>query len=332
MKLSICPQDFSSLEEDWQRLLPSCGTNTVFSTPSWQKVWWEHFGLGKEPWLLKVSVDDRLIGVAPLMQAEKTLSFIGDPEICDYLDFAVAQGEEERFYAALLGYLGKQDWGSLDLHAIPDYSKTLSVLPGMAQAQGYSVNVTVEDVCPRANLGATWENYLAGLNRKDRHELRRKLRRLYASGDVRSYAISNASLASDMGDFLQLHRVSREDKAHFMNEEMEAFFRAVTASLASLGYLKLFFMEFNGIRVSSALCFDYANELSLYNSGYDPAYSDLSVGLLIKALCLKEAIDSGRRRFDFLRGEERYKYHLGGVDLPVHHCQITRGKVTPLVQ
>ncbi|MFH1485430.1 MAG: GNAT family N-acetyltransferase [Chloroflexota bacterium] len=328
MELSIIPQDFSNLEKEWQSLLPHCDTNTVFTTPQWQRVWWEQFGTERELLLLNGYRDGRLIGIAPLMRKDHTISFVGDTQICDYLDFIVTRGEEESFYSALLAYLDKLSWRSLDLYAIPDYSRTIVTLLPLAKELGYSVAVGVEDVCPRVTLGKTWDDYLAGLNKKYRHELRRKLRRLKSSGTVNLYATPRDSLETDMVDFIRLHRMSREDKARFMDSEMEAFFLKEMASLAERDYLKLFFMELDGVRVSSAICFDYGDELGLYNSGFDPAYSTLSVGLLLKALCLKKAIESGKRRFDFLRGKERYKYELGGEDLPVHHCLITRGEET----
>ncbi|MBI2908165.1 MAG: GNAT family N-acetyltransferase [Chloroflexi bacterium] len=324
MKVSVIPLDFRTLAEDWQRLLPDCGTNTIFSTPRWQGVWWQQFGQGKDLLLLSVVHDGRLIGIAPLMRVGGTISFIGDHEVCDYLDFVVLRGGEEVFFPALLDYLVLQDWTRLDLHAIPDYSRTISLLPAMAQARGYSVTLEVEGVCPGLALAGTWDDYLSSLSKKARHELRRKLRRLNASDNVRSYALSHDDLSADMSDFLHLHRVSREDKAHFMNSEMEAFFRKETATLAEAGCFRLYFMEIDGKRVSSAICFDYADEFLLYNSGYDPAYSGLSVGLLLKVFCLREAIESGKRRFDFLRGSERYKYELGGTDSLVRRCLITR--------
>jgi len=81
-------------------------------------------------------------------------------------------------------------------------------------------------------------------------------------------------------------------------------------------------MEITGERVAGALCFNYGNSLSLYNSGYNPVYSALSVGLLLNALCLKEAIEDGVRYFDFMRGAEAYKYHLGARDVQLHHMVI----------
>ena len=109
-----------------------------------------------------------------------------------------------------------------------------------------------------------------------------------------------------------------------MTEEMAHFFRQIAASAAEMGHLKLYFLEIEGVRTSTALCFDYGDEFSLYNSGYDPAYASLSVGLLLKAFCLKEAIAAGKKRFDFLRGSEPYKYDLGGQDLPIYRCLVRK--------
>ena len=105
---------------------------------------------------------------------------------------------------------------------------------------------------------------------------------------------------------------------------MGEFFHKMAHSLAELGYVRLFFLEVDGARVAATLCFDYGNELSVYNSGYHPEYSHLSVGLLVKAFCIREAIAWGKERVDFLRGPETYKYHLGAQDQPVYRCLIGR--------
>mgnify|MGYP001465757665 CR=1 FL=1 len=76
--------------------------------------------------------------------------------------------------------------------------------------------------------------------------------------------------------------------------------------------------------IAAAMCFDYGNVRLLYNSGYDPDYSSLSIGLLLKALCLKEAIEEGMAYFDFLRGMEPYKYHFGASDVRLYHLTVRR--------
>ena len=83
-------------------------------------------------------------------------------------------------------------------------------------------------------------------------------------------------------------------------------------------------MEVGGARTSATLCFDYNNDIYLYNSAYDPAYSSLSVSLLLKVFNIRDAINNGKKRFDFLSGNEPYKYDLGGQDVPLYRCVITR--------
>jgi CelD/BcsL family acetyltransferase involved in cellulose biosynthesis len=107
-------------------------------------------------------------------------------------------------------------------------------------------------------------------------------------------------------------RESSPEKMAFLTQEREKFFVDIARELAVRGQFKLYFLELNGVRVASCICFDYADSYLLYNSGYDPGYSNLSVGLINKALCIREAIEEGRRSFNFLRGSERYKYDLGG--------------------
>ena len=78
------------------------------------------------------------------------------------------------------------------------------------------------------------------------------------------------------------------------------------------------------VRVASCICFDYDGTYLLYNSGYDPEKSSLSVGLLNKALTIQEAISQDIKEYNFLRGTERYKYHLGASDRAVFDLIITR--------
>ena len=87
--------------------------------------------------------------------------------------------------------------------------------------------------------------------------------------------------------------------------------------------LKLGVLELDTLPVAMIMCFDYNGCLYLYNSGYDPQYTSLSVGLLSKVLCIKESIQEGKKRFDFLKGDETYKHHLGGREVPLSRCRIT---------
>lgn len=263
-------------------------------------------------------------GIAPLMRQDGELQFHGGWDVTDSFDFVVPRAGAAPFYAALLDRLGA-DWRRLTLHGLRPESPTLAHLPELARQRGFAVATEPDETSPVIDLPASWEAYVEGLPKKDRHELRRKLRRLFSEGDVIVRAAApGEELDAAISRFFELHRISRHDKAEFMTPAMESFFREVVNHFSAQGLAKLYELLVDGIAVSTVVCFDHTETLWLYNSGYDPEYAYLSVGLLLKALCIKEAIDAGRRRFDFLRGAEPYKYDLGGRDVTLTKLVIAR--------
>ena len=326
MSYTVAPDSFQAVEQAWLDLLPESATNTVFVTPCWQEHWFKHFGGERQMELLSVREGSgRLVGIAPLLLNGSKLSLVGNTEVCDYSDVVLSRDHSEGGLSAILDFLSPLRWERLILHSLPSDSPTLAFLPEMARARGWSVQVTQEDVCPRVDLPDQWEAYLGRLTKKDRHELRRKFRRLQTAVEVR-FVRNGAGddLSREMDDFFRLHRLSREDKAEFMTPPMEDFFRQTIGDLASRGTAGISFLDLDGVRAAAIIYFDYDGQRLLYNSGYDPAFSALSVGLLLKAQSLRDAIEAGMKRFDFLRGNEPYKYDLGGLDFPIYQCVVTR--------
>ena len=327
MSQSVRIESLEDVEEEWEAILPSCSTNTVFVTPWWQRTWWRHFGEDSELRVLVFHDNDLTLGIAPLMLRDGVIGFLGDTDLFDYHDFLVPRGGEDQFYESLFGYLDAVAWRKVDLKSVPHNSPTIRYIPPLAERRGYTVEVVEEDVAPIAYLPSTWDEYMAGLSKKDRHELRRKIRRFEAAGTGGQHVYSSVeSLQLHMEEFFRLHRISRQDKAEFLTPEREEFFLDVAVEFAARDQFKLTFLELDGVRVASCIIFDYLDSNLLYNSGYDPDYSDLSVGLLNKANAVKEAIDTGRRTFDFLRGDERYKYHLGAEGRPIYRIVIHRNE------
>jgi CelD/BcsL family acetyltransferase involved in cellulose biosynthesis len=226
---------------------------------------------------------------------------------------------------AVLRSLGEEPWSELELWALRGDSPTYAALSAACERLGMTCERDVEDVCPQLDLPGDWEEYLAGLDKKDRHELRRKLRKLSQGGEPELEVLTTAAeVTAAMDDFVRQHKSSRSDKETFMTEQMERFFRRVVPALAEESAVEMIFLKLGGVRAACVLCFRTDGDILLYNSGYEPAYAGLSVGLLSKALALKRAIELGMKRFVFLRGAEPYKYDLGAKDLPVYRCLIRR--------
>lgn len=326
MTITLSKENFESIGEEWECILPHTGANTIFITPWWQQLWWNRYGNDDaELEILSIRDEDSLLGIAPLMTRGDTLSFLGDTDLFDYHDFLVREGCEDDFYATLWQHIESMDWQKMELKSLREASETLRRFPAFAQTSGWTATVNDEDVSPYTDLDSSWDDYVAGLRKKDRHELRRKLRRLNNGNEASQYAFDDpGEIANAMPEFFRLMRASRPDKDDFLTSDREQFFSELAQELSSREQFRLFFLEINNVRVASCICFDYNGSYLLYNSGYDPEYSALSVGLLNKALCIQEAIESGKRKFDFLRGNERYKYNLGGINQTIHELVITR--------
>ncbi len=258
------------------------------------------------------------------MLARRTASIIGSPDVCDYADLIVAPDKSDIFYTALFDELKKRRVDLLNLASVRPDSVVMTSLREAAEQRGCNVSCIEDDVTLERDLPATWEEYLQILNSKQRHEVRRKLRRLEEAGTISYRFIEDtASVSGFMDIFLKQFVESRTDKATFMNTEMEKFFRSMADTIFEAGLLRLSILELDNVPVAALIAFDYNDVIYLYNSGYDPAYSSLSVGVLSKALCIKDSIERGKKRFDFLKGDEKYKYHLGGQEVQLYNCQIT---------
>ena len=317
---------YQGAEDQWRELLASSAADTLFLMPQWRRVWWEQFGDGQEMLLLSLQDNGAMEGLAPLSRRSGTITFMGSEDLFDYNDFPVSQGAESRFFPSLVSHLDREEWQALELLSLPEDSPTLAYLPDLARERGYQVEILEEDVAPGLELPGTWDDFLMGLSKKDRHELRRKTRRLYSAGiEVQSYGLSAPEeVQASLKDFFDLMRYSKEDKHRFLTPSRELFFQKIAMEMAGIGVMKLFFLELNKERVAAAMCFDYGRSRFLYNSGFNPDFGYYSVGLLLISLALKDAIEVGKTYFDFLRGDESYKYHLGGTNRTVYRMMVRR--------
>ena len=318
-------ESFQQFMSAWEDLLQASPVNSIYLTPQWQQVWWDYYGIDRELAGFYVDESGLLMAVASLSKQGDEVTFTGGPETFDYNDFLVRPGFESTFFPTLLKQLSSGGVKSVTLCSLQEDSPTLKYLPDVAETYGFVVNVIEEDVSPGLSLPETWDAYLAQLSKKDRHELRRKFRRLEALDNWKWYYLeSPVDIEDRFDDFLRLMRMSAPEKDEYMTDERERFFRSMAVKMALLGLVKLFFLEINGVSVAASLCFDYGLSRLLYNSGYDPEMSFYSVGLLMNAICLKDAIEQGEVYFDFLRGSEPYKYHLGGKNHTLYQMVVTK--------
>lgn len=325
------PVAFHLLRPQWNALVRAGRFDNLFMTWEWQTTWWRHLGTG-ELYILEVRDDGDLVGIVPLYLEtsphERRFNLVGCIEVSDYLDVIAPAGAEEDVLQAFADFLVSADappWDVVDLCNLPEVSRTHEVLPALAAQRGLDVRRMREDVSPVIPLPQTWDAYLAILSKKDRHELRRKLRRLQRETSFHwGRVASPEDLPAAVEAFLALHRASSPPKHAFMDTQMADFFRVVAEVFLQQSWLWLSLLEVEGEPAAGLLCFDYGNRIWVYNSGYNPRYVRVSPGVAAVAFAIQDAIAAGRAVFDFLQGAEEYKYRFGAQDTEIIRVLLRR--------
>lgn len=314
---------------EWNALLAESATHVPFLRCEYLADWWATRGGGEWPddsllAIITAHEDGRLIGIAPFFitshEDKKKLLLLGSIEISDYLDVICRAEEINRFLYGFLRFIQEQFVATgqitgLDLYNIIEDSPTLKALEESAKTLDLEMRVRKLQHSPFIPLPGNWETYLERLEKKQRHEIRRKMRRaLEGDAQVKLYFTQDeGNLEDDMEDFLEL-MAQDEAKEDFLSPMMREQMKSVMRCAFDQNCLQLAFLEIGGQKAAAYLSFDFLNRIWVYNSGIDRRYMEYSPGWVLLGYLLKWANENGRETFDFMRGNEDYKYKFGALD------------------
>jgi CelD/BcsL family acetyltransferase involved in cellulose biosynthesis len=222
-------------------------------------------------------------------------------------------------------------WDVVDLRRLRCGDPAADALAAAFEARashGWTMVREREEVCPVVTFeaGIDFEAYLGSLDKKERHEVRRKLRRAETAGAVRLERAADP--VADLDAFVDLHQKRWGAEGLFPpttgGDQGRTFFRRLFELLGDDGTVQLHFLTVAGRRVAAGVWFEDADAWYLYNAGVDPGARDLSPGVILTATAIEAAIAARRRRFDFLRGDEPYKYAWGAIDEPIQRLLVVR--------
>lgn len=322
-RVTVSVEPMHHLERYWRDPSSPLKWDCLFMLPPWLDVWRQYFGRGTDTHLFVVKQDDVVLGIAPLTIMGDTAYLVSDADLIDYSDFIVAPSREREFHSTLFDHLAKEGVSRLYAARVRADSTAASCLGASLGSLGIDVSCNPVDVVHEMDLPDTWEGYLELLSGRERHEMRRKLRRLEGAGRVGLRVVEDKEeVSATMDTFITLFRSNRREKAEFMAGDVETFFRSLAVGTAEAGLLKLLFLDLNETPVASVMCFDYQSSVYLYNNGFDRRFGALSVGLLSKVFSIRESIKRGRKKYNFLRGGEAYKVRLGGSTIRLLRCRV----------
>lgn len=325
LRIGLFDSFSSEAVKPWERILERDLDAGVFSHPAWAQAWWESMGSG-ELLLALVWDGDEPIAVFPTctcVDEEGLLSFLGSDDVTDDQVPAAVPGCEAE---ALQFFL---DWAFTDrafsrvrFNSVLDGDRWLAVLEDVARRGGLGFSHEQVDVAPTIELPSTFDEYLAGLSSHDRHELRRKRRRMGDLGEWRVRRAHEVGWEADVQAFLEFHRQAPGAKADFFTPERERFFRRLAADLFLFDLARLNVLELDGEPVACTFSYDFRDTFALYNSSFRPDLAKHAPGMVLVGCLIEQAIDSGKRLFDFLRGDEPYKKRFGPAPRPVYQVML----------
>lgn len=338
MDFKIYEQFPQELKQQWNELLTRSICHVPFLRFEYLQNWWHTRGGGEWPQdarlvLITAWQGEELVGIAPLFhsmyQDRPSLLFLGSIEISDYLSLLVAPENLESFTAELFDFLKESqevpDWQVLDLYNIFASLPLIPALEKAAESLGWQTLIVETDHAPGITLPGDWEAYLSELSKKQRHEIRRKIRRLEEANETsRWYIVEDEdTLDDEINAFLKL-MADDPIKDTFLSPEMNVTMAGTMKTAFQEGYLQLAFLEINGRKAAGYLNFDYLNRIWVYNSGINRDFMSYSAGWVLLGYLLQWANENKRDTFDFMRGDEDYKYRFGAVDQMIKRVSITR--------
>lgn len=316
-------EGFDVLRAEWNGLVKRSPTDTVFLTWEWQKRWWDAYQPGELRIIAARDEAGKLLGIAPLFidttdPTERVLRAVGCIDVTDYVDLIADADQWDAVmpaFASAIAALSDQ-YDRVNLCNLRTDSPTLTSLRRCLDECGCITDIADQEVCPAITLNGSWDGYLDSLDKKQRHELRRKMRIAYADDDLSWRVVSpDDDLTAQLTDFTRLMAQSSHDKAEFLqNPQHVAFFMSVMPDMMANGWLQLAFLDYRGEPVAAYLNFLYEGRVMVYNSGLNPAVGHVSPGIVLLCHLIRWAAENNMHTFDFLRGDEEYKYRMGAVD------------------
>ncbi|HEY6345998.1 MAG TPA: GNAT family N-acetyltransferase [Bryobacteraceae bacterium] len=318
-----------AIEREWDAAHCADPLATVFTSSAWLR---GRLSAMTDPWCVLVArpgTGEPVVGLLPLRflpaspaeriwwEAEQVssvagasvrgLGMAGSP-LADYTGFVCSAGYEDMALAAFADHVQNQlEWQYLEIRDALD--PRLDAFLGHFPEPLFRVERHPPTPCPFLKLNDSWEAYLGTRPRKRmRREIRHDLRAIESLPGLRRTTVA------DDGD-LQISILLElwQGRWGSLPEPQLAQYRSVFRSCLESGCLWLDILWDRDAPITGLLAFLDRERRSFcfYITGFDQRYRALSPGIVIVAHAIRDAICHGYRVFDFLRGDEPYKFSLG---------------------
>ncbi len=324
-ELLLTRNDFFALESEWEDLLKRCDIENIFLTWEWLSTYLRTIDTQQTLWVLVVRDQNNghLMAVAPLLLKRrqvapalilKELSFIGSEVGSDHLDFIVDKQHHTTIINELSRFIALQEEKPWDLIHL-EGSRQQAIAHQVLQTLGHRV-YHYPVICPYLRLPAQWRDYLQSLGKKRRYKIKAYRRKLEESfpEQVSYHCVDTLTeLEACLPDLFALHQQAQQAQGRsgaFAEEARQLFHTEICRQFLAKGWLRLYFLKVNNKPIAMVYSFFYHGVVSFYTTGFDLQWSAHSPGQQIIYYVLEQLINERAQEFDFLRGDESYKFMM----------------------
>ena len=312
-------EGWQKLAPQWNTLLDASNSASIFLTWEWLSAWAECcLGQHRTVFVLATYEKEDLVGVAPFYLERKKkgpfilreIHFLGAPDAgSDYLDVFARRGREREVASAIYDFLmseGKKRWDLMHLQDIPADALFLLHFMKRIQADGKYAEMAHGFYCPVARLPDTDAEFLEALSPSRRKKFSQEARVLHREQDVTHTVIQGEEVACRLAEFFSLY----EEKGGRSGKKIHSILQSFSERCNGDSPVQIDMLSAGGQTVAALLHLRYRSTLALYLMAVDKEFNPkLSIGNILVGLCIKNSIAAGHSAYDFLKGEESYKFH-----------------------
>lgn len=295
---------FESVLGEWQSLYDASPYASPFQSPQWIRIWTATFGKSNMLKTIVVREGDDLVGLYPMVQTIAPWRSLRPAGIgpSDYLGPLLGNDNPTTIdaLAAVIKDVSKHHL--VDLHQLPSDHPFASQFPQETQI--------VQAKCLILDLPYSFEDYVAGLSKSLRYDVRRLAGKALKEKGAYVQWADEETMVEFADQFFDLHKArwkSRGLPGAFMGRG-ERFQKEWMNGAIKSGTVIMNRLVCNGTSVGSVYAMRHGKTCYFYQAGMDPASSALSPGTILVAKMIERAIDLGCTTFDFMRGDEPYKH------------------------
>ncbi len=327
---------FDSIKEEWDDLLTESEEENPFLSHQWLQTWWEVYGHGSLHIIVAWNSNSgELIGILPLFRYRRKsliparmLKFLGSERVSsDFLGCLARRGSEEIVYQACMAALQRDAnlWDIVEFQDMDEDSLFFSHLI-KANIQRIVIQRDPDKCCPFLALPESWEALLKNLSSKMRQRVGYYRRALAKKWTVQLEQLTSPDdVAQAMSDMVRLRQDRMDQKGIVAGKVTQSYFKfheILMPRLLACDKLRLYFLRVDNQRVAYMYLFAGGKRIYFYQTGFDRNWSNQSIGFVLLGKVIEKTVNEGFTTFEFLRGDERYKYEWGNVD-DRHLCSVT---------